>query len=66
MTTLTTQVPIAGVPWPLYKLLALAAGLLALAAVGLVTGSAAPAVLTAAAVTTAVWVAFGVLRRSRG
>lgn len=66
MTTLTEQVPIAGVPWPLYKLVALAAGLLTLVVVALATGSAAPAVLTAAAVATAVWMAFGVRRHRRG
>jgi hypothetical protein len=66
MTTLSAQVPIAGVPWPLYKLVALAAGLVALIVVGVVTASAAPAVLTAAAVTTVVWVVFGVRRASRG
>jgi len=66
MTTLSAQVPIAGVPWPLYKLVALAAGLVALLIVGVVTASAAPAVLTAAAVTTVVWVAFAARRHSRG
>jgi hypothetical protein len=66
MTTLSAQVPIAGVPWPLYKLVALAAGLVALIVVGVVTASAAPAVLTAAGVTTVVWVVFGVRRASRG
>ena len=65
MTTLTAQVPIAGVPWPLYKLVALAVGLSAFVVVFLVTGSAAPAVLTAAAVTTVVWVAFAVRRPAR-
>ncbi len=65
MTTLDAQVPIAGVPWPLYKLVALAAGLLALAVAGILTGSAGPAVLTAAAVATAVWIAFAVRHRTR-
>ncbi|MFN8033414.1 MAG: hypothetical protein U0Q47_08970 [Mycobacterium sp.] len=65
MTTLSGQVPIAGVPWPLYKLVGLAAGLLALVVVGVVTTSAGPAVLTAAAVTTVVWLAFGLRRASR-
>jgi hypothetical protein len=66
MTTWSARVPIAGVPWPLYKLVALAAGLVALVVVGVVTASAAPAVLTAAAITTVVWVAFNVRRPSRG
>ena len=65
MTTLDAAVPIAGVPWPVYKLLALAAGLVALVLVGIVTASAAPAVLTAAAVTTVVWLVFGLRRQSR-
>jgi hypothetical protein len=65
MTTLSAEVPIAGVPWPVYKLVALALGLLTLVVVFLVTASAAPAVLTAAAVTTVVWVGFGVRRPSR-
>jgi hypothetical protein len=65
MTTLSAQVPIAGVPWPLYKLVALAAGLVTFVVVGMVTGSAAPAVLTGAAVAVAIWVTFGMLRRPR-
>ena len=65
MTTLTAQVPIAGIPWPLYKLVALAVGLATLVVVFLVTGSAAPAVLTAAAITTVGWVAFAVRRPAR-
>lgn len=66
MTTLSAQVPIAGVPWPLYKLVALAVGLVALVVVFLVTGSAAPAVLTAAAITTVIWVGSAARRPSRG
>ena len=65
MTTLSAQVPIAGVPWPLYKLVALALGLATLVVVFAITSSAAPAVLIAAAVTTVVWVGFGVRRPSR-
>ncbi len=57
-------VQIAGVPWPRYKLVALALGLIVFAVVGLVTVSAAPAVLLAAGTSTAVWLAFG-LRRPR-
>lgn len=57
------QVPIAGVPWPAYKLVALAVGLVTLLAVGVVTASAATAVLSAAASCTAVWLALGPLRR---
>lgn len=53
------QVPIAGVPWPAYKLVALAVGVAALLGVGAVTASAAAAVLTAAGVCTAVWLVLG-------
>lgn len=56
MTT-HTEIPIAGVPWPAYKLFALMVGVLVLAVVGMVTASLGPAVLTAAASATLVWVA---------
>ncbi|MCG7611106.1 MULTISPECIES: hypothetical protein [Mycobacterium] len=49
------QVDIAGVPWPTYKLIALAVGALVLMVVGVATMDAAPAVLSAAAATLAVW-----------
>ncbi|MBB3606751.1 hypothetical protein FHT40_006444 [Mycolicibacterium sp. BK556] len=57
------QVQIAGVPWPLYKLVALVLGLIVFAVVGLVTASAAPAVLLAAGTSTVVWLVFGLRRR---
>lgn len=47
----------------MYKLLALIVGLVALVAVGVVTASLGPAVLTAAAVATLVWLAGGVSAR---
>ncbi|BBX14800.1 MULTISPECIES: hypothetical protein [Mycobacteriaceae] len=53
------QVPIAGVPWPAYKLIALAVGLATLLVVGAATASAAAAVLSAAGVCTALWLALG-------
>ncbi|QEN14559.1 hypothetical protein ACRDU6_19480 [Mycolicibacterium sp. ELW1] len=56
-------VQIAGVPWPRYKLVALMLGLIVFAVVGVVTMSAAPAVLLAAGTSTAVWLAFGLRRR---
>ncbi len=58
-------VPIAGVPWPVYKLVALATGLVTLLVVGVVTGNAAAAVLTAAGLSTVVWLVLGSLRPSR-
>jgi hypothetical protein len=53
------EVSIAGVPWPVYKLLALTIGLLVLVIVAVATGSAAPSVLAAAAAGTVVWLALG-------
>lgn len=52
-----TQVCIAGVPWPVYKLVALLLGALTFVVVGAVTAQAAPAVLIAAATSTLVWLA---------
>ncbi len=63
--TVRDEVLIAGVPWPLYKLVALAVGAIALLAVGVVTASAAPAVLTAAAAGTAVWLGLRVAASRR-
>lgn len=59
------EVLIAGVPWPLYKVVALVAGLLVLAAVGAVASSAAAAVLSGAAVSTAIWVIAGISQHRR-
>jgi hypothetical protein len=53
--TVRDEVLIAGVAWPVYKLVALLVGAVVLIAVGVVTAAAAPAVLTAAASGTAVW-----------
>ena len=53
------QVDVAGVPWPTYKLIALAIGALVLVVVGVATMSAAPAVLSAAAVTAVIWLVLG-------
>ena len=57
--TVRDEVSIAGVPWPVYKLLALAIGLLVLVIVAVATSSAAPSVLAAAAAGTVVWLALG-------
>ncbi|MET0452193.1 MAG: hypothetical protein ABW137_10175 [Mycobacterium sp.] len=59
MTTLT-EVPIAGVPWPVYKLVALAIGALVLVVVGIYTMSVGTAVVAAFATATAIWLALGV------
>ena len=53
--TVRDQVNIAGVPWPVYKLLALAIGLIVLVIVAVATTAAAPSVLAAAAAGTVVW-----------
>jgi hypothetical protein len=50
------DVSVAGVPWPAYKLAALLLGLVVALVVGLVTLSAAPAVLAGAAIGTVAWV----------
>ncbi|MBS1693241.1 MAG: hypothetical protein JST91_13580 [Actinobacteria bacterium] len=50
---------IAGAPWPMYKLVALAIGFLVLVVVGVATTSAGPAVLAAAGTSTLVWVILG-------
>ena len=63
--TVRDQVLIAGVPWPVYKLVALLVGAVVLVAVGAITASAGPAVLAAAASATAVALGlrFAALRR---
>jgi hypothetical protein len=53
--TVHDEVSIAGVAWPVYKLLALAIGVVVLVIVAVATGSAAPSVLAGAAAGTAVW-----------
>jgi Flp pilus assembly protein TadB len=57
-------VELAGTVWPLFKLEALAAGVLVLFVVALITASAQTAVLTAAAVATVFWV-LGAARNHR-
>ncbi len=55
----TPQVTIAGVPWPLHKVVSLLVALVVAVAVGAVTMNAAPAVLAGAAAGTVVWLAGG-------
>ena len=57
--TVRDQVSIAGVPWPVYKLLALAVAAVVLVIVAIVTASAAPSVLAAAAAGTVMWLGLG-------
>ena len=63
MTT-PTEVRIAGVPWPAYKLIALAVGTLVLVVVGMATMSAGPAVLSGAAAAAVVWLGLGLFSSS--
>lgn len=55
--TVHDEVSIAGVPWPVYKVLSIVIGFLILAIVAFATTSAAPAVLAGAAAATVTWVA---------
>ncbi|BBX16706.1 hypothetical protein CRI77_03050 [Mycolicibacterium duvalii] len=49
-------VSIAGVPWPLYKVVALIVGLATFIVVGAIAASAAPAVLIGAGAATLAWI----------
>ena len=62
----TSEVTIVGVPWPLYKVLALVVGLVVAVVVGIVASSAAPAVLAGAAAGTVIWLVLGGIQRFRG
>jgi hypothetical protein len=55
MVTTPPEVCIAGVPWPMYKLVALAVGAVVLVLVGVITVNPGPAVVAAAAAATVVW-----------
>ncbi len=60
-----SEIRIAGVPWPVYKVVALIVALIVLIAVGIATASAAPAVLTAAASGTLVWLGLGLANQPK-
>ena len=64
LVTSGADVRIAGVPWPLYKLIALAVGMLVLVVVGVATASVGPAVVAASAAATVVWLGLGVFHSS--
>jgi hypothetical protein len=64
--THTSNVLVAGVPWPRHKLFAVIAGFVTLLLVGMVTTSAAPAVLSGAGVAVAVGLALRALTQPRG
>jgi len=59
-----STVLVAGVPWPVYKLISLALGFVVLVLVGIVTMSAGPAVLAAAGAATLAWVILGAISSS--
>jgi hypothetical protein len=61
--TVRDEVSIAGVAWPVYKLLALAIGFVVLVIVAVATSSASPAVLAAAVAGTLVWLTLGAFQR---
>jgi hypothetical protein len=62
--TVRDEVSIAGVAWPVYKLLALAIGFLVMVIVAVATTSMAPSVLAAAAAGTVVWLALSPFQSS--
>lgn len=61
----TSEISVAGVPWPAYKVLALLVGLVVFGVVLMSTASASPAVLGGAAAATVVWLGMGLLHRLR-
>jgi len=63
--TVGDEVSIAGVPWPVYKLLALVIGFIVLVIVAVATASAAPSVLAAAVAGTVVWLGLGAFQSTR-
>lgn len=65
LVTTPTEVRIAGVPWPVYKLAALAAGVVVLVVVGMVTATAGPAVVAAATVGTVTGLVLRLLQTHR-
>ncbi|RWA17492.1 hypothetical protein MELE44368_04935 [Mycolicibacterium elephantis DSM 44368] len=64
LMTVHDEVSIAGVPWPMYKVLSVVIGLLVFGIVMIATTSAAPAVLAGAATATVTWVALRPFQRA--
>jgi hypothetical protein len=64
LVTSGADVRIAGVPWPLYKLVALAVGMLVLVVVGVATASLGPGVVAGSAAATVVWLGLGIFHSS--
>ncbi len=59
------EISIAGVPWPAYKLFALIIGIAIFAVVAATSVEAGSALLMGAAVTTLLWLAFGLQHTRR-
>jgi len=57
------EIDIAGISWPMYKVAALILGVVVLVAVGVTAAATGPAVLSAAAAASAVWLAGGLSAR---
>lgn len=64
-TRASDDVSVAGVPWPLYKVIALVLGAVVAVVVGVATATAATAVLAGAAVGTVTWLVFSALCATR-
>jgi hypothetical protein len=62
----SAEVTIAGVPWPLYKVYALAVGLIVALVVGVVGLNVAAAVLAGAGAAALIWLVFGSVQHYRG
>lgn len=60
-----SEISVAGVPWPAYKVLALMVGLVVFGIIAVATVSVGPAVLASAAAASAVWLGMGVFHRGR-
>lgn len=65
ITRPTSEISVAGVPWPAYKVVALLVGLVVFGVVAVATTSASPAVLGGAAAASAVWLGLGLFYRLR-
>lgn len=65
ITRPTSEISVAGVPWPAYKVVALLVGLVVFGVVAVATASASPAVLGGAAAAAAVWLGLGLFYRLR-
>lgn len=64
-TTRSGSVLIAGVPWPLYKVIALVVGFAVLLVIGVATMSGEVAILAAAGATSVVWLGLSMFHPDR-